>query len=201
MKSNRKRNIARKTKSNKSQNPPPSNDSVRDSPPGAGSRKPCEPQRAPCLQSQKTEEAVRSVRLEIADGATESCCDGKSEPASDAPNPAIRKAPGRRPKAPTTRRKPGAGSRKPGERQRAPLLQPQKTEETVRSVRSENANGAAESCCHGQSESASVARGNAPSDLQAPKAAAQASAANSTPEAGIGFVPQNPPSPNGGIRD
>src|SRR5690606_26868355 len=53
------------------------------------------------------------------------------------------------------------------------LLQPQKSDETVRSVRLESANGATESCCHGQSESASAARGNAPSTLQAPKAAAE----------------------------
>ena len=38
MKSNRKRNVARKTKSNKSQNPPQSNDGVRNLPPEAGSR-------------------------------------------------------------------------------------------------------------------------------------------------------------------
>ena len=63
------------------------------------------------------------------------------------------------------------------------LLQPQKTEDTVRSVRSESANGAAESCCHGQSESASVARGNVPSDVQAPMAVAEASASNVAPQA------------------
>ncbi len=40
MKSNRKRNIARKAKSNRSQNPPSSNDHVRDSPPEAGSQVP-----------------------------------------------------------------------------------------------------------------------------------------------------------------
>ncbi len=40
MKSNRKRNVARKAKSNRSQNPPSSNSGVRNSPPGAGSRKP-----------------------------------------------------------------------------------------------------------------------------------------------------------------
>ena len=37
----------------------------------------------------------------------------------------------------------------------------------------ESANGAIESCCHGQSEPASVARGNAHSTLQAPQAAAE----------------------------
>src|SRR5690606_38346492 len=35
------------------------------------------------------------------------------------------------------------------------LLQPQKSDETLRSVRLASANGATESCCHGQSESAS----------------------------------------------
>ena len=40
MKSNRKRNVARKAKSNRSQYLPSSNYRVQDSPPGAGSRKP-----------------------------------------------------------------------------------------------------------------------------------------------------------------
>src|SRR5690606_14802225 len=79
--------------------------------------------------------------------------------------------------------------------------EPRKDERRVRFVRSESANGAAESCCHGQIESASVARGNARSNLQAPQAAAQASAANASPEAGNGFVSQNPPSSNYGGRN
>ena len=77
------------------------------------------------------------------------------------------------PQASAANSTPEAGSRKPVAGPAPSLLQPQKTDEPVRSVRLESANGATESCCHGQSESASAARGNAPSNLQAPKAAAE----------------------------
>ncbi len=84
---------------------------------------------------------------------------------------------------------------KPPEAAAAPsLLQPQKLDETVRSVRLESANRATEPCCHGQSESASDARGSQSHILQAPKAAPKASAASSTPEAESRKPPQPPPS-------
>ena len=125
--------------------------------------------------------------------------------------------------------KPEAGTPTPEAASAPTVLQPQKTDETVRSVRineaiaqsqpsldaaqsapipAESADRATESCCQGQSESASDARGSQPPILQAPKAAAQnpnpsetappssslpknqasapkaSAAANATPEAG-----------------
>ncbi len=130
------------------QNPPSSNDGVRDSPPEAGSRKP--------------ESGIGFV--------------SQNPPLS---NDGARNSP------------PGA-VRAPA----SPSLHPQKSDETVRSVRLESAEGATESCCRGQRESASAARGNVSSNLQAPMAAAEASASYVTREAGTGFVSQN-----GGISE
>ncbi len=72
------------------------------------------------------------------------------------------------------------------------VLHPQRTEQRATSAptsprernESESADSATASCGQGLSESASVTCGNAPSILQAPKPAAEASAANATPEAG-----------------
>ena len=65
MKTNRKRNVARKSKSNKSQNPPQSNDGVRNSPPEAGSR---EPEAGTGFVSQNRANAQHSTGPRTAEG-------------------------------------------------------------------------------------------------------------------------------------
>ncbi len=86
--------------------------------------------------------------------------------------------------------KPEAGTPTPEAASAPSFLQPQKSDETVRSVRLESANSATESCCHGQSESASTARGSQAHSIQAPKAAAEASACNAAPAVAQSSAPK-----------
>ena len=148
------------------------------------------------LQPQNTDETVRSVRFESANSVTDSYCHRQSESASDAPGSQcqVLRAPKTELKASAANSTPGARSQTPEAAAAPSLLQPQKLDETVRSVRLESANRATEPCCHGQSESVSDARGSQSYILQAPKAAPKASAASSTTEAGSRKPAQPPPS-------
>ncbi len=86
--------------------------------------------------------------------------------------------------------KPEAGTPTPEAAAAPILLHPRETDETVRSVRLESADSATESSCHGQSESASAARGFQSHNRQAPQAAPKASAPNLTPEAAQSSAPK-----------